>query len=96
MKVTELSIKRYETYESKPGQLYGKVTIDGDEGTQRVNLSFKSLNAIFSVVADEVSEQAKANAKLAKRALQDAMDEPLTLEADGVLKISADPAEEPF
>ena len=87
MKVTELRIKRQESYESDAGQLKGIVTLTGSAGQQSLVLSPGSVARIFEVIRGDAVAQAKMQAKAADRALQDAADEPLLIGASEVKEI---------
>lgn len=87
MKVTELRIKRQESYESDAGQLKGIVTLTGSAGQQSLVLSPGSIARIFEVIKEDAVTQAKMQAKAADRALQDAADEPLLLAASEVKEL---------
>lgn len=87
MKVTELRIKRQESYESDAGQLKGVVTLTGSAGQQSLVLSPGSIARIFEVIKEDAVTQAKMQAKAADRALQDAADGPLLLAASEVKEL---------
>lgn len=87
MKVTELRIKRQESYESDAGQLKGIVTLTGSAGQQSLVLSPGSIARIFEVIRGDAVTQARMQAKAADRALQDAADEPLLLAASEVKEL---------
>ena len=90
MKVTRLEIKCQESYESDAGQLKGIVTLTGTAGQQSLVLSAGSISRIFEVIKEDAVAQAKAQAKSADRALQEAADEPLLLGASEVKGLSND------
>ena len=90
MKVTRLEIKRQESYESDAGQLKGIVTLTGSAGQQSLVLSAGSISRIFEVIKEDAVAQAKAQAKSADRALQEAADEPLLIGASEVKELSND------
>ena len=90
MKVTELRIKRQESYETDAGQLKGIVTLTGAAGQQSLVLSSGSISRIFEVIKEDAVAQAKTQAKAADRALQDAADEPLLLAVSEVRELSND------
>lgn len=90
MKVTRLEIKRKESYESDAGQLKGIVTLTGTAGQQSLALSAGSISRIFEVIKEDAVAQAKIQAKAADRALQEAADEPLLLDASEVKGLSND------
>lgn len=81
MQVTRLEIKRQESYEPDAGQLKGIVTLTGTAGKQSLVLSAGSISRIFEVIKEDALAQAKMQAKVADRALQDAADEPLLIGA---------------
>ena len=87
MKVTKLEIRRQESYETDAGQLRGIVTLTGVAGQQSLVLSVGSIGRIFEVIKEDAVAQAKAQAKAADRALQDAADEPLLLAASEVKEL---------
>lgn len=88
MKVTRLEIKRQESYEKDAGQLKGIVTLTGSAGQQSLVLSPGSISRIFEVIKEDAVAQAKMQAKAADRALKDAADEPLLIEASEVKELS--------
>lgn len=90
MKVTRLEIKRQESYETDAGQLKGIVTLTGSAGQQSLVLSPGSISRIFEVIKEDAVAQAKMQAKVADRALQDAADEPLLLAASEVKELGND------
>lgn len=90
MKVTRLEIKRQESYETDAGQLKGIVTLTGTAGQQSLVLSAGSIGRIFEVIKEDAVMQAKAQAKSADRALQEAADEPLLIGASEVKELSYD------
>ena len=90
MKVTRLEIKRQESYEPDAGQLRGLVTLTGTAGQQSLVLSAGSISQIFEVIKEDAVAQAKAQARSADRALQDASDEPLLISASEVKGIGND------
>ena len=89
MKVTRLEIKRQESYEPDAGQLKGIVTLTGTAGQQSLVLSAGSISRIFEVIKEDAVAQAKAQARSADRALQDAADEPLLISASEVKGIGS-------
>lgn len=84
MKVTELRIKRQESYEPDAGQLKGIVTLTGLNGQQTLVLSTGSISRIFKVIKEDAVQQSELQAKLAGRAMQEAVDEPLLLAASEI------------
>lgn len=90
MKVTELRIKRQESYESDAGQLKGIVTLTGATGQQTLVLSAGSVSRIFEIIKEDAISQAKLQAKLTERAVQEAADEPLLLTSSEVKGLAND------
>jgi len=90
MKVTRLEIKRQESYETDAGQLKGIVTLTGPAGQQTVVLSNSSIARIFGVITQEVTDSARKAAAEVKRGMEDAMNEPLLVEAAEVKGLSHD------
>lgn len=88
MKVTELRIKRQESYETDAGQLKGLVTLVDPSGQQTLVLSNGSVGRIFEIIKEDVITQSKLQAKLAERAVQEAADEPLLIARAEVLELS--------
>ena len=89
MQVTRLEIKRQESYEPDAGQLKGIVTLTGPAGQQSLVLSAGSISRIFEVIKEDALAQAKAQARSADRALQEAADEPLLISASEVKGIGS-------
>ena len=90
MKITELRIKRQESYESDAGQLKGIVTLTGANGQQTLVLSSGSISRIFEIIKEDVISQAKLQAKFTERAVQEAIDEPLLLASSEVEGLAND------
>lgn len=90
MKVTELRIKRQESYESDAGQLKGIVTLTGANGQQTLVLSSGSVSRIFEIIKEDAISQAKLQAKFTERAVQEAVDEPLLLASSEVEGLAND------
>ena len=89
MQVTRLEIKRQESYEPDAGQLKGIVTLTGPAGQQSLVLSAGSISRIFELIKEDALAQAKAQARSADRALQEAADEPLLISASEVKGIGS-------
>ena len=87
MQVTQLEIKRQESYEPNAGQLKGIVTLTGAAGKQSLVLSAGSISRIFEVIKEDAVAQARVQARSADRALQEAADEPLLLVASEVKEL---------
>lgn len=88
MKVTELRIKRQESYEPDAGQLKGIVTLTGASGQQTLVLSAGSVSRIFEIIKEDAISQAKLQAKLTERAVQEAADDPLLLDSAEVKELA--------
>ena len=84
MRVTELTVTKNRSYEEPANVLVGRVKLEGHFGTQEILLSNGALSKIFGVIANEVQDTARRNADMTKRAMQDAVDEPLMLEAQTI------------
>lgn len=84
MKVIKLNIARRASYEVRPGELIGTVTLEGDRGSQELVLSPAALSRIFGVIAVEVEFTARRNAKETRFAMDDAVHEPLLPEHQNV------------
>jgi hypothetical protein len=85
MEVKSLTVEKRPGYDSEyPNQLVGTVTLKGGLGEQTIKLSNGALSRIFGVIAAEVQDTARRNAEAVKRGMQDAVDEPLMLEAKNV------------
>ena len=82
MQITRLTVERRPSYDSEfPNQLVGTVEFTGPTGAQTVRLSNGALSRIFGVIAAEVQQTARDNAAQVRRGVEDAMNEPLALEA---------------
>ncbi len=81
MRIRELRIKRQESYESNPHQLLGAVTLESATGVQQYNLSNASIAEIFRVIKADVISTARQSANATSRALDDAAQEPLLIDA---------------
>jgi hypothetical protein len=77
MQVKDLHIKRAASYEDNANQLIGIVHLEGPSGSQSIRLSNKAINAIFNNIRDELIVNSATNAKMTKRAVDDAATEPL-------------------
>lgn len=85
MQIKSLDISRRPSYDSEyPNQLIGTVELVGPNGAMKIVLSPGALSRIFGVIAAEVQDTARANAVAARRGMEDAMNEPLALEARNV------------
>ena len=84
MKVESLEISRQPSYGENPHELIGKVELSGPMGKQSIRLSAKGISAIFAIVAEEVAATAKFNAKQVEKGMEDAIHEPMLVEASKV------------
>lgn len=85
MQIKSLDISRRPSYDSEyPNQLVGTVELAGPNGAMKIVLSPGALSRIFGVIAAEVQDTARANANAVRRGVEDAMNEPLALEARNV------------
>ena len=85
MQIKSLDISRRPSYDSDyPNQLVGTVELVGPHGAMKIVLSPGTLSCIFGVIAAEVQDTARANANAVRRGVEDAMNEPLALEAQNI------------
>ena len=85
MQIKSLDIARRPSYDSAyPNQLVGMVELVGPNGAMKIVLSPGALSRVFGVIAAEVQDTARANANAVRRGMEDAMNEPLALEARNV------------
>ena len=85
MQIKSLDISRRPSYDSDyPNQLVGTVELVGTNGAMKLVLSHGALSRIFGVIATEVQDTARANANATRRGMEDAIHEPLALEAQNI------------
>ena len=85
MQIKSLDISRRPSYDSDfPNQLVGTVELVGPNGAMKIVLSPDALSRIFCVISAEVQDTARTNANAVRRGMEDAMNEPLALEAQNV------------
>ena len=85
MQIKSLDISRRPSYDSDyPNQLVGTVELVGPHGAMKIVLSPGALSRIFGVIAAEVQDTARANANATRRCMEDAIHEPLALEARNI------------
>ena len=85
MQIKSLEINRRPSYDSDyPNQLVGMVELTSPHGEMKIVLSPGALSRIFGVIAAEVQDTARTNANATRRCMEDAMNEPLALEARNV------------
>jgi len=85
MQIKSLDISRRPSYDSDyPNQLVGTVELIGALGVMKIILSPGALSRIFGVIATEVQDTARANAVATRRCVEDAIHEPLALEAQTI------------
>ena len=88
MQIKSLDISRRPSYASEsPNQLVGTVELVGSHGAMKIVLSPGALSRIFGVIAAEVQDTARANANAVRRGVEDAMNEPLALEAQTIPQV---------
>ena len=88
MQIKSLEINRRPSYDSEyPNQLIGTVELVGPNGAMKIVLSHGALSRIFGVIAAEVQDTARANANAVRRGVEDAMNEPLALEAQTIPQV---------
>ena len=85
MQIKSLDICRRPSYDSEdPNQLVGTVELTGPHGAMKIVLSPGALSRVFGVIAAEVQDTARANTNAVCRGVEDAMNEPLVLEAQTI------------
>ena len=85
MQIKSLDIARRPSYDSDyPNQLVGTVELVGTNGAMKIVLSPGALSRVFGVIATEVQDTARANANATRRCMEDAIHEPLALEAQTI------------
>lgn len=84
MQITTLTIRKQESYEKNAGQLCGSVVLEGATGKQEITLSASAMSRIFGVIAEELIDRSRNNAKMTKNAVEEAIHTPLLLEATEV------------
>ena len=85
MQISRLTIERRPSYDSEfPNQLVGTVEFTAPTGAQTIRLSNGALSRVFGVIAAEVQQTARDNAAQVRRGVEDAMNEPLALQAANV------------
>lgn len=85
MQIKSLDISRRPSYDSDyPNQLVGTVELVGTNGAMKIVLSPNALSRVFGVIAAEVQDTARANANATRRCMEDAIHEPLALEAQTI------------
>ena len=83
MKLHSLTITRQPSYAFNANQLTGEVELIGETGSQKILLSATSVNQVLSVIRDQVERQARENAAMTKRAINEAGQETLLIEGGG-------------
>ena len=80
-----MQISRRPSYSSEfPDQLTGIVEFTPPTGAQTVRLLNGALSRLFGVIDAEVQQTARDNAAQVRRGVEDAMNEPLALQAANV------------
>jgi len=88
MQIKSLEINRRPSYDSEyPNQLIGTVELVGPNGAMKIVLSPGALSRVFGVIAAEVQDTARTNANAVRRGMEDAMNEPLALEAQTIPQV---------
>ena len=77
MRITHVEIKKAASYEANAGQLVGSCELEGPTGSQRLVLPSFAISAIFKQIGSEIAETAKANARMVKPAVDEAINGPL-------------------
>ena len=88
MQIKSLEINRRPSYDSEyPNQLIGTVELVGPHGAMKIVLSPGALSRVFGVISAEVQDTARTNANAVRRGMEDAMNEPLALEAQTIPQV---------
>ena len=88
MQIKSLDISRRPSYDSDfLNQLVGTVELVGPNGAMKIVLSPGALSRIFGVISAEVQDTARTNANAVRRGMEDAMNEPLALEAQTIPQV---------
>ena len=88
MQIKSLEICRRPSFDSEyPNQLVGTVELVGPNGAMKIILSPGALSRVFGVIAAEVQDTARTNANAVRRGMEDAMNEPLALEAQTIPQV---------
>lgn len=87
MKLTQLAIKRNESWETPAGQLAGFVHLVGDRGEQRITLSPSAIARILGQISAEVGRTARNQAAQVESAVQETQAELNLIEGDGTLAL---------
>ena len=88
MQIKSLEINRRPSYDSEyPNQLIGTVELVGPNGAMKIVLSPGALSRVFGVISAEVQDTARTNANAVRRGMEDAMNEPLALEAQTIPQV---------
>ena len=87
MKLTQLVVKRNESWETPSGQLAGFVHLVSETGEQRIQLSPSAIARILGQISAEVGRTARAQAAQVESAVQETQDELQLIESDGVLEL---------
>jgi hypothetical protein len=89
MKLTELEITRGSSYSSTPNMLIGRVKIEGATGSQEIALSAGAISRLIGCIATEVAQTARGNAQQTASVLENATQEALLIESDGLLLVDS-------
>jgi hypothetical protein len=77
MFIKNLTVRKHESYESPANQLVGSVVLEGPTGKQEIVLSSMAISRLFRVIAEEVVDSSRSNAKMTKNAVEEAIHAPL-------------------
>ena len=87
MKLTQLVVKRNESWEEPRGQLAGFVHLVGESGEQRIQLSPSAIARILGQISVEVGRTARAQAAQVEQTMVSTQDELKLIEGDGILSL---------
>ena len=87
MKLTQLVVKRNESWETPAGQLAGFVHLVSETGEQRIQLSPSAIGRILGQISIEVGKTARLQAAQVESAVEETKAELNLLENDGILSL---------
>jgi hypothetical protein len=94
MKLTQLTIKRRESYEQDGGQLKADAIFEGPGGKVQIELAPGFIVRVLALIEEDAAERAKRLAASVQTAMVDAIDTARLIETDKPLAIES--SEIPF
>ena len=89
MKLTQLTIRRRETYEKNGGQLCADANFEGPDGKIELELAPGFIIRVLALIEEDAAERAKRLAKSVQTAMIDAIDTAKLIEVDKPLAIES-------